>query len=177
MRKTAKLVTLLCATLCCGTKLAAEPGDFGRPRESIFADDYYPWLWDEYYWLTKRPPEAVGPYTDDERTLRNLAYAILLPAEDEHHYSFLTIAGVDFVELWHRWFAEPRPFDVQCYAKYLVAKHLSIEHGALWAIDRRHSRRCRAGRALLLDGQSRAGSRCRSPPQCPIRLAFARRRH
>ena len=129
MRKTTKFILLVCTVLCCKTELSAEPGDFGRPRESIFADDYYPWLWDEYYWLKQRPPEAEGPYTDDERTLRNLAYAILLPPEDEHRYSFLTIANVDFVELWRRWFSQPRPFDVERYARCLVAKHFRSDTG------------------------------------------------
>ena len=103
-------------------ELSAEPGDFGRPRESVFAEDYYPWLWDEYYWLKKRPPDAVGPYTDDEWTLRNLSYAILLPPEEEGRSHF-TLVGIDFVEMWRRWFAKPRPFDVQSYARCLVARH------------------------------------------------------
>ena len=132
MRKTATLLFFVCAILCGKTELFAEPGDFGRPRESIYVNDYYPWLWDEYYWLKKRPPEAVGPYTDDEQTLRNFAYAILLPpeAEGHPHWAFL---GIDFTEMWRRWFAKPRPFDVQSYAQYLVTRHY-------WSATARYAR-------------------------------------
>jgi hypothetical protein len=61
-----------------GAELAAEPGDFGRPRESIFVDEFLPWLKDGFDSLTGQRL-GVAPYTDDERTLRNLAYAILQP--------------------------------------------------------------------------------------------------
>ena len=77
MFKTAKLATLVCATLCCATELAAEPGDFGRPRESVFVDEVLPWLKDGFEPFTGL--RAGAPYTDDERTLRDLAYAILQP--------------------------------------------------------------------------------------------------
>lgn len=99
----------------------AQPiGDFGRPRDSAFVDDFLPWLNDGAYWLTGRTI-AIAPYTDDERTLHNLAYAILLPPELESP-SRLTLAGVDFIALWNRFFVEPPLFNVQSYAEYLIAK-------------------------------------------------------
>jgi hypothetical protein len=118
--RTAKLATLACALLCCESELSAEPaGDFGRPRESVFVDEFLPWLKDEADWLTGQRVTAA-PYTDDERTLRNLAYAILLPIESDEP-SHLTLAGVDFVELWNRWVVAPQPIDVWSYAEYLIA--------------------------------------------------------
>ena len=119
MLKTAKLATLVCATLCCGTELAAEPGDFGRPRESIFVDEFLPWLKDGFDSFTGQRAGAA-PYTDDERTLRNLAYAILQPPElSDAHF---IIAGADFFDLWDRWIVGPQPFDVQHYAEHLLTK-------------------------------------------------------
>jgi hypothetical protein len=118
--KTAKLATLVCAALCCGTQLAAEPGDFGRPRESIFVDEFLPWLKDGFDSFTGQSV-ANAPYTDDERTLRDLAYAILEPPELSGRSRF-TIAGVDFLELWSRWIIGPQPFDVRSYADHLIAK-------------------------------------------------------
>jgi hypothetical protein len=118
--KTAKLATLLCAALCCGTELAAESGDFGRPRESIFADEFLPWLKDGFDTFTGRSV-ASAPYTDDERTLRDLAFAILEPPELSERSRF-AIAGVDFFELWSGWIVGQLPFDVRSYADHLIDK-------------------------------------------------------
>ena len=118
MFKTAKLATLVCATLCCATELVAEPGDFGRPRESIFVDEVLPWLNDGFEPFTGL--RAGAPYTDNERTLRDLAYAILQPPEwSGRHF---IIAGADFFDLWDRWIVGPPTFDVQSYAEHLIAK-------------------------------------------------------
>ncbi len=120
MFKTAKLATLVCAILCCATELSAEPGDFGRPQESVFVDAFLPWLKDGIDSLTgQRVPGA--PYTDDERTLRDLAYAIIEPPELSEPSRF-TIAGADFFDLWNRWIIGPQPFDVRSYAEHLIAK-------------------------------------------------------
>ena len=63
----------------------------------------------------------AAPYTDDERTLRDLAYAILQPPQVSHPSRF-TVAGADFFELWNHWIVGPHPFDVRSYAEYLIAK-------------------------------------------------------
>lgn len=120
MFRTAKFATFLCAALCCGTELAAEPGDFGRPRESIFVDEFLPWLKDGFDSFTGQSV-ATAPFTDDERILRDLAYAILQPPELSSRSRF-TIAGVDFFELWSRWIVGPEPLDVRSYADHLIAK-------------------------------------------------------
>lgn len=119
MRGIAKLALFACALLGGGPELAAESGDFGRPRESVFVDEFLPWLKDGFDGLTGQRV-ATAPYTDDERTLRDLAYAILLPPEAEGP-SRLTLAGIDFVELWNRWVVAPQPFDVRSYSEYLIS--------------------------------------------------------
>jgi hypothetical protein len=119
--KTVKLVTLVGALLCCETELSAQPaGDFGRPQESVFVDEFLPWLKDGIDSLTGQRIPA-SPYTDDERTLRDLAYAILEPPEWSDPSRF-TIAGADFFDLWNRWIIGPQPFDVRSYADNLIAK-------------------------------------------------------
>ncbi len=119
--KAATLAIFAAAFLGGETELAAQPvGDFGRPQESVFVDEFLPWFKDETDWLMGRSA-AAAPYTDDERTLRNLAYAILLPIESEEP-SHLTLAGVDFVELWNRWVLAPQPLDVRSYGEYLIAR-------------------------------------------------------
>ena len=121
MFKTAKLATLVYAALCCEMELAAQPaGDFGRPQESIFVEEFLPWLRDGIDSLTGQSVPA-SPYTDDERTLRDLAYAIIQPPEVSDPSRF-TIAGTDFFDLWNRWIVGPQPFDVRSYAEYLIAK-------------------------------------------------------
>ena len=117
MFRIARSALLACALLG-GTELAAEPGDFGRPRENILVDELLPWIKDEVDWLTGQPGSA--PYTDDERALRNLAYAILLPPQLEGPSRF-AVLGVDFVEL-QRWLLETRPFDVRSYGDDLIAR-------------------------------------------------------
>jgi len=111
--------TLVFAALCCGGKSSAEIiGDFGRPEDSVFVDEFLPWLKDGFDDFTGRHIATI-PYTDDERSLRNLAWTILQPLEVKDP-SYFTVAGVDFAEWWHRWCGEPHPFDVRSYAEYLV---------------------------------------------------------
>lgn len=121
MFKTAKLATLVGALLCCATELSAQPvGDFGRPQDSAFVDEFLPWLKDGIESLTTRDLPG-SPYTDDEHTLRDLAYAIIEPPEWSNPSRF-TIAGDDFFDLWNRWIIGPQPFDVRSYAEHLIAK-------------------------------------------------------
>jgi hypothetical protein len=102
-------------------KLAAQPaGDFGRPQESIFVEEFLPWFKDGIDSLTGQSV-PFSPYTDDERTLRDLAYAIIQPPEVSDPSRF-TIAGADFFELWNRWIVGPQPFDVRRYADCLIAR-------------------------------------------------------
>jgi hypothetical protein len=119
--RTAKLVILLCAALCWATDLSAQlAGDFGRPEDSVFVDEFLPWLKDGLNSITGQHNPA-SPYTDDERTLRNLAYAILQPPEAIEASRF-TIAGADFFDLWNHWVIGPQPFDVRNYAEFLIER-------------------------------------------------------
>jgi hypothetical protein len=82
------LVLLLFAGGC-----AAPVGDFGRPRASVFNDKLLPLAGGVTAWL-REEPVSFGPLTDDERKLRDLAYAILMPPDNN--------------QLWERTLAEWR---------------------------------------------------------------------
>jgi hypothetical protein len=103
---------LFVGALAYGTALLAEPGDLGRPRETSFLEEHFPWL---NRWL-----EGPGLQTDDERRLCDLAYAVLLPPEVESPTRF-THGNADLIAWWNEWIAA-HPFDVQNYAKYLINK-------------------------------------------------------
>ena len=53
-------------------------GDFGRPRPTIFSIDRPGWVADQAAAATGLPP-SIYPWTDDERLLRELAYALIAP--------------------------------------------------------------------------------------------------
>jgi hypothetical protein len=120
LRIPVRFTALVCAVLCAASGARAESsGDYGRPRDSIFFDEFFPRLKGEVLDFTGLATPAA-PYTDDELQLRDQAYAILLPP-DIRHRSLLTVAGVDFVELWNL-LAVERPFDVRSYSDSLIAK-------------------------------------------------------
>lgn len=60
---------------------AAPAGDFGRPRANVFNDNIMPLIGESAAWVRGEPVSAA-PYTDDERQLRDLAYAVLMPPDD-----------------------------------------------------------------------------------------------
>jgi len=116
-----RLAALVCAALCASSGVCAETfGDYGRPTDNYFFDEYFPWLKGEALGIVGLATPAA-PFTDDEIRLRNQAYIILLPP-DLKRRSYLTIAGVDFVELWNLIAAQTRPFDVRSYSDSLMAK-------------------------------------------------------
>jgi hypothetical protein len=104
----------------CASARAEQLGDFGRPADSPFVDEFLPWLKDGWLDLTGKTVPAA-PYTDDEKMLRDRAYVILLPIEQRER-SLLTFAGVDFIELWNLIRDEPAVYDVQSYGNWLVAR-------------------------------------------------------
>lgn len=84
----AVLAILLAAGGC-----AAPVGDFGRPTPNVLNDNVMPLAGDTAAWLRGEPVSAA-PFTDDERQLRDLAYAILMPPDER--------------QLWERTLAEWR---------------------------------------------------------------------
>lgn len=115
---------LLSATLLCTLVSAsahAEPlGDYGRPEHSAFIDEFLPWLKEGWLDLTGQAV-PVAPFTDDEKLLRDRAYIVILPIEQRGH-SRLTLAGVDFVELWVLIRNRPVVYDTRSYGNFLIAK-------------------------------------------------------
>jgi hypothetical protein len=64
-----------------GGGCAAPVGDFGRPRANVLNDNLFPLAGDTLAWA-RGEPVSGAPFTDDERKLRDLAYAILMPPDD-----------------------------------------------------------------------------------------------
>jgi len=110
---------LLCAAFSLCTVHAEPIGDYGRPEDSPFVDEFMPWLKDGWQEITGTAVPAA-PYTDDERTLRDRAYILLQPIELRLP-SRLTLAGVDFIELWNLIF-DPPSYDVRSYGDALIAR-------------------------------------------------------
>jgi hypothetical protein len=79
-RSALTLALLLAAAGC-----AAPAGDFGRPRPSYFNEALLPGV-GEGVALYRGEPVSDAPLTDEERELRNLAYAILMPAGDRQDW-------------------------------------------------------------------------------------------
>lgn len=110
---------LLCALMSVSAR--AEPrGDYGRPEYSPFVDEFLPWLKEGWLDLTGQAV-PVAPFTDDEKLLRDRAYVIILPIEQRGR-SRLTLAGVDFVELWVLIRNQPLVYDTRSYGDFLIAR-------------------------------------------------------
>lgn len=80
-RRLAVIVALLLLAAGC----AAPAGDFGRPRAGVLNDNVLPLVGDTAAWVRGEPVSAA-PFTDDERQLRDLAYAILMPPDERQSW-------------------------------------------------------------------------------------------
>ncbi len=72
---------LIAALLLAAGGCAAPVGDFGRPRANVLNDNVLPLVGDTAAWIRGEPVSAA-PFTDEERQLRDMAYAILMPPDD-----------------------------------------------------------------------------------------------
>jgi hypothetical protein len=80
-RRLAVLVSLLLTAGGC----AAPNGDFGRPRAGVLSDNIMPLVGETAAWARGEPVSAA-PLTDDERQLRDLAYAIVMPPDNRQGF-------------------------------------------------------------------------------------------
>ena len=71
----------IAALLLAAGGCAAPVGDFGRPRANVLNDNVLPLVGDTAAWLRGEPVSAA-PFTDEERQLRDMAFAILMPPDD-----------------------------------------------------------------------------------------------
>ena len=94
-------------------------GDFGRPRPSLVDDNIHAWVGREAVGsIGERPSEF--PLTDDERQLRDLAFALIQPTYDRNRwYSLLQDYGL------HR--QHDVPFDLGAYWMRLDAAYRRSE--------------------------------------------------
>lgn len=96
--------------------LGCMSGDFGRLRQSLVTDDIHSWLGAEAIRGRHEIPSKF-PLTDDERSLRDLAYPLIAPPYDRPRWdSVLDEYGVS------QRFSPISGFDVSAYAATLFAE-------------------------------------------------------
>jgi hypothetical protein len=110
---------LLCAAFALG---GCSNGDFDRVKPGLVTDDIHSWVGTTAA-LGNGAPISSFPLTDDERTLRDLAYPLIEPPYDRQRwYSFLNEYGIGriFRHDWSR-------FDDQAYTRALMREPLRSE--------------------------------------------------
>jgi len=95
----------------------ARIGDFERPVPSYFHDEILP-VAGSYVAASRGEPVSRAPFTDDERALRDLAYAIIAPPMTKQKW-FLTITDLRQSRVLANTVPE---FDVEAYAGTLIDK-------------------------------------------------------
>src|SRR5262245_29780415 len=91
----AAVASLGAALLCTSFGLGGcAGGDFGRVKSNLVTDDIHSWVGTTAA-LGNDAPISSFPLTDDERTLRDLAYPLIEPPyERQQWYSFLNEYGI-----------------------------------------------------------------------------------
>ncbi|MEX0590669.1 MAG: hypothetical protein WD207_06240, partial [Xanthobacteraceae bacterium] len=107
---------VLFALLFLAAGCAAPTGDFGRPRASYFNDSILPNVGATVAYV-RGEPVSFAPHTDEERELRDLAYAILMPAGDRKQWD-----GILYELRRTRILPDDRPvFDIAQYSESLLS--------------------------------------------------------
>jgi hypothetical protein len=106
---------ILALSLAALTFGCARIGDFERPNASVFHDDLLP-VAGAYAAQRRGEPVSPASFTDDERTLRDLAYGIIAPPITRQQW-LLTLTDLRTSRVVAN--NEP-PFDVEKYASVLI---------------------------------------------------------
>jgi hypothetical protein len=107
---------VLFASLLLAAGCAAPTGDFGRPRASYVNDSILPNLGATAAYI-RGEPVSFAPHTDDERELRDVAYAIMMPAGDRKQWD-----GILYELRRTRILPDDKPiFDVAQYSETLLS--------------------------------------------------------
>lgn len=110
-----RVVLLAAGLLALLTGACGRLGDFDRPNASYFHDEVLPVA--GIFQATRRgEPVSDAPLTDDERTLRDLAYAIIAPPIARQKW-LLTITDLRQSRVIAN---NTPPFDVEKYASVLI---------------------------------------------------------
>jgi hypothetical protein len=100
-----RLVWTLALPLMLGACVGAQ-GDFGRLKTSVVADDTHAWVGRDAARAAAVPPSQY-PLTDDERTLRDLAYPLIEPPwERAKWYSIVNEYGATHYFGWPEFHVE-----------------------------------------------------------------------
>src|SRR5580700_6837846 len=97
-------------------------GDLGRVKPGLVTDDIHGWVGTTAA-LDNGAPVSTYPLTDDERTLRDLAYPLIEPPYDRQRwFSFLNEYGIARI-FHHDW----SRFDPYTYTRVLMREQLRSE--------------------------------------------------
>lgn len=77
---------VVCATAGMLAGCLVQDGDFGRPRASVVNDEILPWL-GRHTARARGEPVSGYPFTDNERELRQLGYALVMPGHPADHWN------------------------------------------------------------------------------------------
>src|ERR1700685_4006138 len=83
-RETALILALLVLPGCSST------GDFGRLQQPLLSDDIHAWVGQEAA-ARAGGPVSVNNLTDDERMLRDLAFALIEPSYDRQRWDAVVL--------------------------------------------------------------------------------------
>jgi hypothetical protein len=120
------LASLIAAALLGG---CTANGDFGRIRPELVTDDMHAWMGRDAVGSLGEKPSKF-PLTDDERQLRDRAFALIQPAYDRNRwFSVLEEYGFD------RWRDHEPPFDPSAYWRHLAAAGRRSEASSYAQID------------------------------------------
>jgi hypothetical protein len=116
-RRHAGIIALASLLVLGGSLGGCTNGDFGRVKSGLVTDDIHAWVGTTAA-LDNGAPVSTYPLTDDERTLRDLAYPLIEPPYDRQRwYSVLNEYGISrfFRRDWS-W------FDEEAYARVLTSE-------------------------------------------------------
>jgi hypothetical protein len=115
-RVSPRLVCGLALTLTLLLGACSANGDFGRLKPGLASDDMHAWIGRDAAWGAGVPASHY-PLTDEERTLRDLAYPLIEPPFDRHRwYALVNEYGVSHAFGWPA-------FEVSGYGDRLLAMH------------------------------------------------------
>lgn len=115
-RKTALLVSALLGLLVLAG--CSSIGDFGRLQPELVSDDIHDWVGRDAA-SNAGAPISADPLTDDERTLRDLAFPLIEPPYDRQRWNAIVYEyGIDHAFRRRLWIEDPTAYYRHLQADY-----------------------------------------------------------
>lgn len=115
MQFNSKIKFVVALSLAALSGACARIGDFDRPNQSYFHDEMLPVV-GAYAARHRGEPVSVAPLTDDERSLRDLAYSIIAPPVTKQKW-FISITDLRQSRMLPN---NDPPFEVEKYGDNLI---------------------------------------------------------